>query len=393
MQEFLSFFIVIFAGVFFSEAFKRFHLPWVVTLILGGIIIGPHALGILHVNETIDFIGQIGLIFLMFMAGLETEFSSFKKFRKGIFGLSLLNSVIPFFVGIAIGIFFNYDLSTSILLGIVFVSSSIAIVVPSLKVNKMLDSKLGKSIVATTVMGDVASLILLSLFLQIVNPVSRIPLPLFYILLVFSLFAIRWLVPKIRFLFSLYLRDREDLFQEELRSILFILIGVVIIFEVLGLHPIVAGFFAGFVLSDSIKTKKMRKRLHILSYGLFIPTFFVIIGAKTNISVFSEAKGVLLFVLLIILGSTLSKFISGCLGGRLNGFSKKESLIIGVSTIPQLSTTLAVVFTANKLGLFDQKIMVAMITLSIVSTIISPILVKILSDQKEEIEEAINDQH
>jgi len=389
MQEFLSFFIVIFAGVFFSEVFKRFHLPWVVALIIGGLIIGPYVLGILQINDTIDFIGQIGLIFLMFMAGLETEFSSFKKFKKGIFGLSVLNSIIPFLVGIGIGIFFGYSLSTSILLGIVFVSSSIAIIIPSLKVNNILNSKLGKSIVATTVIEDTASLVLLSLFLQIIDPIGKIPLPLFYFLLVISLLAIRWLIPKVRFLFSVYIRDKNDLFQEELRSILFILIGIVVIFEILGLHPIIAGFFTGFVLSDSIKTERMRKKLHILGYGLFIPIFFVIIGAKTNISIFLETKGVIFFVLLIVLGSMISKFLSGWLGGKLNGFTQKESLIIGASTIPQLSTTLAVVFTANKLGLFDQKIVVAMIALSIISTIVSPILVKSFSKKEEIVAEQV----
>ncbi len=390
MQEFLTFFIVIFAGVFFSEAFKRFHLPWVVTLIIGGIIIGPHALGVLHVNETVDFIAQIGLVFLMFMAGLETEFSSFKKFKKGIFELSLFNSIVPFLIGFLIGSYFGYGFSTSILLGIVFVSSSIAIVIPSLKVNKILETRLGKSIVATTVIEDAASLILLSLFLRLTSPVSGVPLPLFYLLLIFSLFVIRWLVPKIRFFFSLYLRDKDDLFQEELRSILFILIGVVVIFEILGLHPIIAGFFAGFILSDSVNTEKMRKKLHILSYGLFIPTFFIIVGAKTDISVFLETTGVMLFVALIVLGSVLSKFISGWLGGRLNGFNQNDSLILGASTIPQLSTTLAVVFTANKLGLFDQKIVVAMIFLSIVTTVISPVLVRFFSNRKEVFEKINN---
>jgi Kef-type K+ transport system membrane component KefB len=385
MQEFLSFFIVIFAGVFFSEIFKRFHLPWVVALIIGGIIVGPHVLGVLHVNETIDFIGQIGLIFLMFMAGLETEFSSFKKFKKGIFELSLFNSIVPFLVGFLIGWFFGYGFSTSILLGIVFVSSSIAIVIPSLRVNKILETHLGKSIVAATVIEDAASLVLLSLFLQIISPVTKMPLPLFYFLLLISLFFIRWLVPKIRFFFSLHLRDKNDLFQEELRSIFFILIGVVVIFEILGLHSIIAGFFAGFVLSDSIKTEKMRKKLHVLSYGLFIPTFFIIIGAQIDISVFLKTLGVVSFIALIVLGSILSKFLSGWVGGRLDGFSNNDSLIIGASTIPRLSTTLAVVFTAHGLGLFDQKIVVAMISLSIITAIVSPILVKYFSSKKLEV--------
>jgi len=75
MEEFYPFFVVLFAAVFFSTVFRRLHFPWVIALILGGIIVGPHGVDILEINETISFLGQIGLVFLMFMAGLETQFS------------------------------------------------------------------------------------------------------------------------------------------------------------------------------------------------------------------------------------------------------------------------------------------------------------------------------
>lgn len=382
MENFLPFFLVLFAGIFFSVLFRRLHLPWVVVLIVGGIIIGPHALGIFEPNPTIEFIGQIGLVFLMFMAGMETKLAAFREFRGGVFGLAFINSAIPFLAGIGIGFLFGYGWIIALLLGIIFVSSSIAVVIPSLEANNLLATRLGKSVVAATIIQDVASLVMLSILLQIINPTTALPLPLFYVLLFVSLVALRWALPKLRRFFSSGVRGTKDLFQRELRVIFAILIGTVIAFEVLGLHPIIAGFFAGLVLSGSIKSEILREKLHTISYGLFIPTFFIIIGAKTNLGIFLEANGAVLLVAVIVLGSLISKFVSGWIGGRIAGFTSPQSLLVGASTIPQLSTTLAVVFAAAALGLLDQELVAAMVVLSTVTTFLGPLLIQVFSRAK-----------
>ena len=379
MENLLPFFLILFAGIFFSALFRRLHLPWVIVLILGGIIIGPHALGIFEPNPTVEFIGQIGLVFLMFMAGMKTKLSIFKKFKGGVFGLAFINGTIPFLVGIGIGFLFGYGWIAALLLGIVFVSSSIAIVIPSLEANKLLRTRLGKSVVAATIIQDIASLVMLSVLLQILNPVTALPLPIFYILLFISLIALRWILPKLRRFFSLGVRGTKDLFQQELRVIFAILIGTVISFEILGLHPIIAGFFAGLVLSGSIKSEILKEKLHTISYGLFIPTFFIIIGTKTNLGIFLESQSAALLIVVVVLGSLLSKFASGWIGGRIIGFTSSQSLLIGASTIPQLSTTLAVAFTAAALGLLNQELIVAMVILSTVTTFVGPLLMQMFS--------------
>ena len=377
MENFLPFFLVLFAGIFFSVLFRRLHLPWVIVLILGGIIIGPHALGIFDPNPTVEFIGQIGLVFLMFMAGMETKLSIFREFKGGVFGLALINGAVPFLAGIGIGFLFGYGWIAVLLLGIVFVSSSIAVVIPSLQANKLLATRLGKSVVAATIIQDIASLVMLSVLLQILNPVTALPLPLFYILLFISLVALRWVLPKLRLFFSLSVRGTKDLFQQELRVIFAILIGTVISFEILGLHPIIAGFFAGLVLSGSIKSEILKEKLHTISYGLFIPTFFIIIGTKTNLGIFFESYSAALLIAAVVLGSLISKFVSGWIGGRIIGFTSSQSLLIGASTIPQLSTTLAVAFTAVDLGLLDQKLIAALVILSTITTFLGPLLMQV----------------
>jgi len=114
------------------------------------------------------------------MAGLETKLSSFKSLQGKMLFLSFINGFIPFLVGVSIASFFGYDTITSFLTGIIFVSSSIAIVIPTLESTGLIKTPLGKNVVATSIVQDIASLILLSMLLQTENRLSNIPLALFY---------------------------------------------------------------------------------------------------------------------------------------------------------------------------------------------------------------------
>ena len=182
-MEFLPFFLILLATVLFAAAFRKFHLPWVLALITAGVVIGPHGLQQAEVTPTMSFLSQIGLIFLMFMAGLETKFDSFKKLKYDISWLSALNSIIPFAAGVTLGYVFDLSLTASLLIGIIFMSSSIAVIIPTLDSLNLSKTKLGKSIVASTIIEDVLSLVLLSILLQSVNPVTALPLPSFYFIL------------------------------------------------------------------------------------------------------------------------------------------------------------------------------------------------------------------
>jgi len=234
-------------------------------------------------------------------------------------------------------------------------SSSVAVVIPALESTRVIKTKLGQSIVTATMIEDVTSLVLLSILLQNTNPIANIPLPIFYVLLLIILFLLRWAILKLKKYYSSRIKDR---FEGEFRLVLAILIGTVIIFELLGLHPIIAGFFAGFVLADSISTMKgavLREKLHAISYGLFIPIFFIIVGYKTDISIFSQAGEAVNLALFVIIGSVFAKFISGFLGAKISKFNNSESLFAGAATIPQLSTTLAVAFTGLEFNILDEK--------------------------------------
>jgi len=213
MEQFFSFFIVIFATIFFSTVFSRLDLPWVLALIVGGIIIGPDGLDFFQPSQTMDFLAQIGLVFLIFMAGFETKLSSFKEFKKEVLIITLLNSLIPFGVGFLLIYLLGYSTTTALFMGIIFISSSVSVIMPSLEA----------------------------------------------------------------------------------------------------------------------------------------------------------------------IGSILSKYGSGFLAGRFTGFSKKHSHLVGASTIPQLSTTLAVVFTGGQLGILPPELITAMVALSMITVFLAPMLVKFMT--------------
>ncbi len=372
--QFVSFFIVLLTAVFFSALFARLHLPWAVSLILAGIIIGPYSLNIFTPNETITFLGEIGLVFLMFMAGLEMRFASFRKQAWDLSFLALFNAGIPFVVGALIALAFGFSGMTALLLGLIFVSSAVAVVVPTLSANNLLHTKIGNTIIGSTMIQDIASLVLVSIFFQASIQTVKLPLPLFYILILIFLIFLRLAIPKIGKLFT-----KADFFQQELRSVLLVLIGTVIVFELLGLHPIIAGFFAGLALSDTIQSRLLKEKISAISYGLFIPIFFIVVGSQTNLDIFQASIGSSIFLITaIVIGSMTAKFSSGFIASKIIGFTNRESALIGASSIPQLSITLAVAFIGLQLGLVNEEIIAGLIALTITSTIIAPTIIAII---------------
>ena len=371
--QFISFFVVLLVAVFFSALFARLHLPWAVALVVGGIVIGPHSLGLFTPNDTLLFMGEIGLVFLMFMAGLEMRFASFRERAGSISFIAFINGAIPFVVGFVIGLLLGFPMLTAFLIGIIFISSSIAVVVPSLESNKLIGTKLGDAIVGSTMIQDIASLILLSVFFQTSGDFTNLPLPVFYLLLFAFLVFLRWALPRVERFFA-----GNDMFQQELRSVFFVLVGTVVVFGVLGLHPIIAGFFAGLVLSDRINTLAVKEKLRAISYGLFIPIFFVVVGTQTDLGVFKTATGAVVTVLAIVLGSVVSKLVSGWVSARVMKFTKRESALIAITSVPQLSTTLAVVFSSYALGLIDETLVASLVILSIVTTLFAPLVTNFL---------------
>lgn len=377
-MSFIPFFILMVAAVVFSTLFTRFHLPWVLALIAAGVVVGPFGLDLIAWTQTLEFFADIGLIFLMFLAGLQINLSAFRHFERDVATVTIANGVIPFLVGLTIGWLFGFSLLAAVLLGIVFMSSAVAVVIPALEAEGMMSRKVGRTIVSASVINDVVSLLILSAILQVFQPASGLPIWSFYVLLVAVLIGLRYGLPRLRALVPRF-RDEQDLFESEVRIIFAMLFGTVVLFSALGLHPIVAGFFSGLVLSDSLTSDILRHKLHTIGYGVFIPIFFISIGMTTDFSTVVASAAAAALVVLITCGSILSKFASGYFSALWSGFPKNEAVFLGFATVPQLSTSLAVVVTAAELELVPLELLSAIVVLSIVSTMVAPLAMRWIS--------------
>lgn len=385
----VPFFLVLAVGLVLSELFRRLHLPWILALILGGFVIGPAGLDIFQPDATFEFMAELGLVFLLFMAGLETKLSHLRELGRNVAFIVLLNGGLPFLVGWGLGAYFGLEPLVALLLGAIFVSSSVAVIVPSLQATRLLRTRLGKSILIAAIIEDVISLVALSILLQQSERLTPLPLPLFYPLLFGGLILLRILIPKVERIVAREIRSERDSFEQELRLVFLILIGTVVIFQSLGLHPVIAGFFAGLVLSDTLKSERLREKLHALSYGLFIPIFFIVLGANTNLLLLASIGSAIWFSVILISSSLISKFVSGFAGGMVSHFTARQSMVLGAATIPQLSVAIAAASFGEQFGL-SEELIATIVLLSIVTTLVGPILVRVFGSytRRREILEA-----
>ncbi len=378
----LTLLLVLVLGLIIPELFKRLRIPFLSIIILAGALFGPYGLNYVQANETISFFGFLGMAFLMFMAGLETDISKIYTEKKKIFIMAAINSIIPFLVGLSIVKLFGYDWLTSILIGIIFISSSVAIIVSSLKENKSIEKNISRLILSAVVVADILSLVALGVIFQTSEKLTILPLPLYFIVLIFSIFILFKYIPIIsknlirkRFFFDYG-------YERRLRFVIIVLVAVLAYFSFLGTHPIIASFLAGLSLSGAIlyeKSEILKSKIHAVSYGLFIPVFFFVVGMELDLSFLKSFDIKNLLMISIILGLIISKLISGYIAGRLVKLSKKNSALFGSISITQLTTTLAVTYTASSAGLLDSVLVSSIIILAIITTILGPILASYVS--------------
>ena len=381
----LAFFVALVTALVFSALFKRFKIPWAIALILGGVVMGPQGLGIFELNEVVMFLAEIGVIFLMFIAGMETKISSIRNVWKESAIVGAVSGIVPATVGILIGLSFGYEITTALLIGIIFTSSSFAVVIPTLEARGVLHYKIGRIIVASTMIQDIASLVLLGLLLQFISPHTAVSLPVFMLVAAVA-FAVGVFVKRHVKEFRQWLaglRNKKSgaysVFEQELTLVVAVLIGTALLFEFFQLETIVGAFFAGLVLAEISRSKILENKVHILGYGIFIPVFFVTIGGWTDFGLLvEESSTVLPLVGAIVLGSALTKFISGWIASRMVGLTNFKSVLVGITSVPQLITTLAVVLVGQSLEVLTPELVTAIIVLSILTTMVSPLITNYL---------------
>ena len=374
--------VVLFFGLVVPEFFRRFQLPFATSLIIVGSILGPFGLKYDEINESLNMFGFLGASFLLLLAGFEVKHIHFTTPLLSLTRMTFFNSVIPFMTGLVIVKTMGYSWQASIFTGLIFIASAPTLIMSTIKMLGLERTKIGQAAESISIFEDFISLFLLTLLFKESSLASRFSTPIYLGLLISSVIILKMFLPEItKYFFRLERKNKHD-DELEVRTIISLLLIILIIYSGLGIHPIIASFLVGFTLAELKKSEVLKKKLHIMGYGIFVPTFFFIVGMEIDLKTVLNFDFSNIMMLLIIFGLFLSKFISGFLSSKLEHFSNRDAAIFGSLSMSKLTTALSLTFAAVSFGIIDNALMTSIVIMSVISTVLSPTMTAFFSRKR-----------
>ncbi len=358
------------------EILKKFNIPGITATMIAGIIAGPYCLGLIHTDNIIETFASFGAVFLMFLAGMEVDNETLKSEFKNSVIISLFSLVIPAIGGYLIGMWFGLNFIGALLYAIIFSSHSVGIVYALIDELKLTKSKFGTTALSSTILVDLSSLIILSIVIKLSMAGQNLNIGYFIALDILYIVGLLLTIPLIS---KIIFQKFEKLHIKKIHFILFIILVSILTGEHIGLHPIIGAFITGIAVSESLTKKEhdelLNKNLNAIGYGVFIPIFFFALGMDTNIRVLFNLNNVEL-ILATISGAIILKILSGYMSFKLVGYDHIKSICGGLLTMPKISASLVAASVGKELGIISNEFFVAIVVLSLITSMISPILVK-----------------
>ena len=363
---------------------KVVRLPQVVGALLAGIILGPACLGIVHSTEMLSNLSEIGVIVLMFAAGLETDIDELKRSGKASFLIALIGVLVPLAGGAAVAYFFNDSTDSNVMLqnifiGIILTATSVSITVETLKEMGKLSTRAGNAILGAAIIDDILGIIALTVVISMADESVNIGIVLLKIL---GFFAFTF-VAAVGYHYAF--KKWTDNSAVKLRryvviSFVFCLVLAYCAEVFFGVADITGAFFAGLALSGTKKSEYISKRFDTLSYLLLSPIFFAGIGLKVELPKMNGE--IVLFTVLLCVVAALTKVIGCGLGAKICKYTSKESLQIGVGMISRGEVALIVANKGEAVGLMSDKFFAPVIIMVVFTTVVTPVLLKLVFKNK-----------
>ena len=377
--------IVVFAKVFGLIA-RKLKAPQVVGEIIAGLVVGPSVLGIVKLNQFLDICAGLGVVLLMFSAGLGTNLKQLLHTGVKALLIACAGVLVPLIGGTLLYMGF-YGFSaigtpqffTAVFIGVIMTATSVSITVETLKELGKLKTELGTTILSAAIIDDVIGIMVLTFEIGFKNPDSN---PGFVALSTLAFFALSVVLGFVIYKAFKIIDKRWPHTRRIPILALALCFGLSYVAEkVFGIADITGAYVAGIILSKLHDSDYIEQKMDINSYMIFGPIFFASIGLKTEISGFTWE--LLLFSLAFVAVALVSKIIGCGAMSRLCGFKGSDTLKVGVGMMTRGEVALIVAQRGLTEGMIGSQYFTSVILLIIVSSILTPIILKLLYARDE----------
>lgn len=358
---------------------RRIGIPAVIGQLLVGILIGPAVLGWVHNNAFMHTFSEIGVIILMFIAGLESDLGMLKKYFKPALAVAFSGVVFPVVLIYFFGKLFHFSFEQAIFLGVTFSATSVSISVEVLKELKRLKSKEGTTILGAAVIDDIISVIILSVLVSMFSNVAKAQgghhssnlwmsflLDALYFVVIFFLFE--WIAPKM-----MRLGEHLKVASSVTLMSIVLCLGMAWLAEQVGLSDVVGAFFAGVAIAQTPYKQEVDSNIEPIGYAVFIPMFFVSIGLNMTFKGFFDD---LIFIVSLTILALITKWLGCGLGAKVLGMNYDSMNIIGSGMVSRGEMALIIAQIGYEAHLLSSEYYSSVIFVIILTTLAAPFMLK-----------------
>lgn len=386
--------VVIIVAFFTPILLHRFKLtiPVVVAEIIMGLIIGKSGLQLVVEHDAwLDTLSMLGFIFLMFLSGLEIDFSSFESKKKarelpnGLKEPNTFKAATMIFLGVfCISFILSYAfvlagfIQNAFLMTLIISTISLGVVVPTLKEEKLMQTNIGQIILLVAVIADLVTMILLAVFSSIYGDGTG---NMWLLLLLFAAGILLYLFGRVFKTKSIFQSMSKGTVQIGTRAIFTLIIVLVALSESLGAENILGAFLAGVLVSLLSPNKELVQQLDSFGYGFLIPIFFVMVGVDLNIWALFKDPTIMIMIPLLFIALLISKLVP--ILYLKKWYDMKKVIGSGFLLTSTLSLVIAAATIGERLGVIDHKMSGALILVAVLTSILTPVWFKALFKKEQ----------
>ncbi len=353
--------------------FERLKLPGVLGLLAMGVALGPNSLGVLSAESpVVELLADVGLLYLMFVAGLEIDLEQLRKVKYRAAGFGALTFTLPLVAGTCVGRKFGFDWNGAVLMGSLLASHSL-MTYPIVRRLGVVANEAVTVTIGATICTDIGALVILAVCLGINDGGFSLPrlVSLLGLLGLYTLVVLLGLSWAGREFFR---RSRED----EGNQFLFVLLAVFLAAlgaSLIGVEKIVGAFLSGLAVNDVLRDGPVKEKVVFVGSVLFIPIFFVNVGLLIDLPAFIQSLSAFWLALAIVVAPITSKFSAALIAKLSFHYSWREMLTMGSMSIPQVATTLAATLVGNRAGMLSDDVLNSVVVMMLITATLGPLLV------------------